>query len=106
MTKSQGHQFTSVTDGREGLKLIKEQKFDAVLLDLAMPEFSGTDVIESLVADGLIKKQPIVLFTASSMTDDEIGELIKKGAHSCIRKPANITDLLNKLQKISSEVSG
>jgi len=105
VAKAEGHDFRWVDNGREGLKLIREEKFDAVLLDLAMPEFSGTDVIDTLVKEGLIKKQPIIIFTASSKTDEEIQQLVAKGAHSCIRKPANIQDLLKKLREISSEKS-
>jgi len=103
VAKADGHDFRWVINGREGLKLIREEKYDAVLLDLAMPDFSGTEVIDSLIKEGIIKKQPIILFTASSKTDEEIQELINKGAHSCIRKPANIQNLLKRLREISSE---
>jgi len=103
VAKADGHDFRWVDNGRDGLKCIREEKFDAVLLDLAMPEFSGDQVIDSLVKESIIKKQPIILFTASSKTDEEIQGLIDKGAHSCIRKPVNIHDLLKKLRKIGSE---
>ena len=94
-----GHDFIYVKNGSEGLKLIHEKKFDVVLLDLAMPEFSGFDVINSLLKDGLLTKQKVILFTASSVLDSEIEELIKKGIHSCIRKPVDIDLLLEKLEQ-------
>jgi two-component system, OmpR family, response regulator len=94
-----GHDFIYVKNGTEGLKLIHEKKFDVVLLDLAMPEFSGFDVINSLLKDGLLTKQKVILFTASSVLDSEIAELIKKGIHSCIRKPVDIDLLLEKLEQ-------
>jgi len=52
-----GHEFIFVKNGTEGLKFIREKKFDIVLLDLAMPEFSGFDVINSLLKEGLLTKQ-------------------------------------------------
>ena len=55
-----------INNGREGLERIRNDKFDLVLLDLAMPDFSGWDVIKSLHKDGLIKSKNIVIFTASS----------------------------------------
>ena len=97
---SSGHEFSFVNNGKDGLKRIQENSFDLVLLDLSMPEFTGMDVVESLYNDGIINKQKIVLFTASSMTDSEIEELMKKGVHSCIRKPVDIPDLLEKLTAI------
>jgi len=95
-----GHEFIYVKNGTEGLKFIREKKFDIVLLDLAMPEFSGFDVINSLLKEGLLTKQKIILFTASSVLDSEIEELINKGVHSCIRKPVDLDFLLEKLEQL------
>ena len=55
-----------INNGREGLERIRNDKFDLVLLDLAIPDFSGWDVIKSLHQDGFIKSKNIVIFTASS----------------------------------------
>ena len=95
-----GHEFIYVKSGTEGLSLIRKKKFDIVLLDLAMPEFSGFDVINSLLKEGLLSKQKIILFTASSVLDSEIEELIKKGIHSCIRKPVDVDFLLERLEQL------
>ena len=48
------------------LERIKKEKFDLVMLDLAMPEFTGYDVIKPLQQDGVIESNNIVVFTASS----------------------------------------
>ncbi len=53
---SEGHEYIGVLTGREGLKKIKDEKFDMVILDLAMPDFSGVDVIDALIKDGLMGK--------------------------------------------------
>lgn len=96
-----GHDCSVSNDGRNGLNMIMNTKFDAVLLDLAMPEFSGKDVVDNLAEKNKIKDQPIILFTASSITNEEITELINKGAHSCLRKPIDpdvLIDYLNELK--------
>jgi len=100
---SSGHEFSYVNNGKEGLKLIQENSYDLVLLDLSMPEFTGLDVVDSLNNDGIINKQKIVVFTASSMNESEIEELLKKGAYSCIRKPIDIDVLLEKIDVIGKE---
>jgi len=97
---SVGYEFSCVNNGKDGLKNIREQKYDVVLLDLSMPGFSGLDVVNELVNDGNISKQKIVLFTASSVSDREIDELIKKGVNSCIRKPVDIDILLDKISQL------
>ena len=96
-----GHNFTKVGNGKDGVKLIEEQNFDAILLDLAMPEFSGMDVIESLKKSNKLKDQKIVIFTASSATDIEINELLQnEGVSTCIRKPVDIKILIKKIEEI------
>ena len=96
-----GHEYSSVTDGREGVKLIQQNKYDLLLLDIAMPEFSGLDVIDALRKEKLMEKQKIVIVTASSVTEHEIEELLKNGVEKCIRKPLDIDHLVEELEKIS-----
>ena len=95
---SKGYDFKYVNNGKEGLKIIREQKFDVVLLDVAMPEFSGADVVNELYKDGTIKKQNIILFTASSITDSEIREIMNKGVRGCLRKPVNLNELSRSIE--------
>ena len=67
----------TVSDDRiSGLQQIYKQNFDAVLLDLAMPEFSGWDVIEALEKKGKIKEERIFVFTASAVSSSDIEELL------------------------------
>jgi len=100
---SEGHEYTGINNGREGLQAIKDEKFDIVLLDLSMPDFSGIDVIDALVKDGLMNKQKIVIFTASSATEKEYAPLLEKGAHSVLKKPVDVDVLLETISKIESE---
>lgn len=97
-----GHEFSSANNGKDGLKMIQENQYDLVLLDLSMPEFSGIDVIERLIADNIIKNQKIVIFTASSSTDNDFDELIRKGVHSYLAKPIDIDVLMAKITEIES----
>jgi len=97
----EGHDFTQAMNGKEGIKLIEEQNFDAILLDLAMPKFSGLDVIESLKKSNKLKDQKIIIFTASSATDKEINELLQnEGVSTCIRKPVRIESLMKKVEEV------
>jgi DNA-binding response OmpR family regulator len=54
-----------VNSGQEGLERIRNENFDLILLDLAMPKFSGKEVIQSFTRDELLQMN-IVIFTASS----------------------------------------
>jgi CheY-like chemotaxis protein len=76
----------TITGGKSGLSAIRNNHYDLILLDVAMPEFTGLDVIRSLKADGLLEKMNVVVFTASS--DPKMYEEIRNsGVKEILRKP-------------------
>jgi len=90
-----GYDCVSSNDGRNGVNLMKKEKYDTVFLDMSMPDFGGKDVIDALEKENLLKDQRIIIFTASSISNEEIDELIKKdGVDSCLRKPVQLTELI------------
>ncbi len=101
---SDGHEYVGIDNGKEGLQAIKDKKFDLVLLDLAMPDFSGVDVIVALVKEGIMDKQKIIVFSASTATQKEFAPLLEKGVHSIIKKPIDIDLLIETIKKMPSDV--
>ena len=101
---SYGFEYSYVNNWKDGLKIIQEQNFDLVLLDLALPELSGVDIIDTLEKENLLYKKKIILFTASSMTDKEMHYLLNRGVHSYIRKPIDIDQLIERLNQIGAEL--
>jgi len=99
---SEGHEYTGINNGREGLEAIKDKKFDLVLLDLSMPDFSGVDVIDALVKEGIIDKQKVAILTATSPTKEEIDQFLEKGAHCVLKKPLDPDDLSKFVHKLES----
>jgi len=91
------HICTIANDGKEGLELIKENNSDVVLLDLAMPEFDGYAVIKDLEDNNLLKDRKIIVFTASTITQEELDNLVVRGVKSYILKPIDIDTLLSKI---------
>ena len=96
---SKGYSVQIANGGKEGLEQIKKKESDLILLDLAMPNFSGHDLIKELLKDGPIEDYNIYLFTASSISDREIDDLIKLGVIGCLRKPVRLNDILTMLEK-------
>ncbi len=91
------HKCTVANDGKEGLSIIKENRHDVVLLDLAMPEFDGYSVIKDLEENNLIKDQKIIVFTASTITQEELDGLVNRGVKSYMLKPIDIDVLLSRI---------
>ena len=86
-------------NGREGLDKIKNEKYDVILLDLTMPEFSGWDIFNDLLREDLLKKNNIILFTASHISEENIQKMIEEGAKDIIRKPISIDKIIETIEK-------
>lgn len=84
--ETSGFETLNVTSGKAVLKELKEQAFDLVLLDLVLPEMSGTEVLRELrhnkEYDPNIK---IVVFSNLSSNEDR-EEVLKLGANGFISK--------------------
>ncbi len=101
---AEGHEYTGIDNGKEGLQAIKDKKFDVVLLDLSMPDFCGEDVLDALVKEGIMDKQKIIVFTGSTSSEKEFGPLFEKGVHLIITKPVDIDLLIETIKKMPSDV--
>ena len=94
---------TVTNDGREALQIIREREdFDLILLDIAMPDFTGLDVVDELKKNNLLVLRNLVFFTASNINEEE---LLTRGAKGIIRKPISIEELESSINKFVSWLS-
>ena len=88
-----GHRFTLVSDGREALDRLDDGEFDIAILDMQMPEYSGTEVVQVFrMAHPDRFRMPFILLTASATTH-AINECKSVGA-SYLSKPFEPSGLL------------
>ncbi len=100
--KSKGHMVISAYDGKTGLELMQKEKFDVILLDLAMPKFSGYDVLDELKQKDQIKDNKIIANTAASLTSEDESTLLEMGVFAINKKTnaiSQIYDLVMSSQK-------
>ena len=87
-----------INDGPQGLERIRNDKFDLILLDIAMPDFSGWDILESLKNYGIVESKNIVIFTASS--DHKLFDEMKNaGIKEIFKKLFSIEQLTELIEK-------
>lgn len=93
--EAKGFENIVTNDPREGLQRIKEEKYDVVLLDISMPEFSGIDIIQTLEREQILRNQKIIIFSALALANLQVTELLKKeGIHGCLKKPVHLKELV------------
>jgi DNA-binding response OmpR family regulator len=98
--KRKGHDCKTTNDGKEGLSLCLSSTFDAIILDLAMPEFTGKDFLDSLIEKGKIAKQKIIVLTAMPLGSVKIDDH-RHGVCEVLRKPCNLSVLLKTLESLN-----
>ena len=92
-----GHRCTWSRNGRSGLELATIQKFDAVVLDLMLPDLPGLDLLDSLRRNGI--QTPVLILTALGSLDERVTGL-EAGADDYLVKPFEFPELLARLNAI------
>src|SRR2546430_13980794 len=95
VVRKQGVEVVSASDGAEAIALAQEEPFDALLLDLMMPNQSGWAVMEQLTVENSPLLAKTVVITAAS--DREIGDL--PGQARVLRKPFDLRELVRTLRE-------
>lgn len=88
--------LTFKTDGEEGLKEVKNNKFDIILSDIMMPKMDGKEFCINFRK--FDRETPLIALTAFDRKN-EIDELIKIGFNSIILKPYKKEELVDGLSK-------
>jgi len=94
---SEGFAVEEASNGPSGIRLAKEHQPDVILLDLAMPEMSGVDVLRELKSDTATEEVPVIVvsaYTAQMPIDDE------RLADGVIQKPFDVADLLDQVERV------
>lgn len=81
---------------KAGLKFVKEEKFDLILLDIMMPEMNGWEVCREIRQYSDI---PIIMVTAREQKEDIVKGL-KLGADDYITKPFNEEELVARMDAL------
>jgi CheY-like chemotaxis protein len=62
-----GYQLLEADGGKEGLRLAREAKPTVIILDLAMPDLSGFEVLDLLKSDPETRQIPVVIHTSQKL---------------------------------------
>ena len=97
--KKAGYRVTAVTNGRELLEKVTEERPDVVLLDWMMPEMDGAEACARLRADPATADLPIIFMTAKSQ-GFEVERGLALGARGYIIKPFDALTLGDQLRQL------
>lgn len=95
-----GFEVKGAAGGIEGLKMIRQDPPDLVLLDLMMPDMDGWEVYQQMKADEKTKHIPVIVVTAKAQSIDKVLGLHIAKVDDYITKPFSPQDLMNSVDKV------
>jgi signal transduction histidine kinase len=82
-----GHRLTSATDGEQALRLLLDEDFAVILLDVQMPGIDGFELADMIRARERTKATPIIFLTAGSSHEQQIARGYEAGGVDYLLKP-------------------
>jgi two-component system phosphate regulon response regulator PhoB len=88
-----GYQVETAATGRQALDCLRRQRPDLVILDLMLPDVSGTELCRRLRADAELAALPVIMLTAKA---DEVDRVVgfELGADDYVTKPFSPRELV------------
>lgn len=92
-------EYRTATTGYEAGIITEQFRPDVLLLDFKLPDINGTGVCRTVRANPALAHMKIIV--VSGVADpDEIKELMSCGANEFIRKPFDITEVIDRIAKL------
>ncbi|BCH26010.1 DNA-binding response regulator [Mesorhizobium sp. L-8-10] len=98
-----GYVVDRAFDGEEGHFLGDTEPYDAVVLDIGLPQMDGISVVERWRRDG--RKMPVLMLTARDRWSDKVAG-IDAGADDYVTKPFHIEEVLARVRALIRRAAG
>lgn len=98
--QEEGYEIDCTVAGDEGLFMAKQSIYDAIILDIMLPEMNGFEIVKEVRAAAI--KTPILLLTAKDSVEDRVKGL-DVGADDYLIKPFAVPELLARIRVLLRE---
>ncbi|MDQ2735126.1 MAG: twitching motility response regulator PilH [Pseudomonadota bacterium] len=97
MLEKHGHTVLKAQNGGDGVALARQEKPDAVLMDIVMPGLNGFQATRQLTKDAETSHIPVIIITTKDQETDKVWGM-RQGARDYIVKPVDPTELMAKIR--------
>ncbi len=95
--RAEGYEIVKAHSGAEALDVLRTQDVDCILLDLVMPEMTGTDTCMRIKVDQELRRIPLIMLTAT-IENSAMIDAINAGADDFVSKSAEFDILKARLR--------
>lgn len=99
--RNSGHEVVVANHGGEALEQLDHSAVDLALVDIAMPQMDGLELLRHLRSDERYQQLPVIMLTASGQDDDRQTAL-SIGADGFLSKPTSSRELIETISKFIS----
>ena len=101
--KDSGFSIEVATDGKEGLKKIREKKFDLLVLDIVLPKIDGWEILEKIKNENLKFKNLKIIVLSNLGQKEEVEKGLRLGAEKYLIKahyaPSEVVEEIKNILK-------
>ena len=102
MLEKHGHEVLKAENGADGVALARQEKPDAVLMDIVMPGLNGFQATRQLTKDPETGNIPVIVVTTKDQETDMVWAQ-RQGAKGYLTKPVDEEQLILKVKKVLEE---
>jgi twitching motility two-component system response regulator PilH len=97
--KARGYTVLQTENAEDGLQCVREHRPDGLVLDIKLPGMSGWDMLQHIAADPTLPDIPVIILTASPLTD-HVGEPTYTNIADRLIKPIGVADLILVVRRV------
>lgn len=102
LLEKEGHAVLLAENGMQGMKMIKFEHPDLILLDLVLPDLSGREVCRWAKLNAETQSIPIIMLTARTEVKERVAGL-EEGANDYVTKPCDDSELKARIDAVLRE---
>jgi len=99
MLEKHGHEVLKAENGADGVALARQEKPDAVLMDIVMPGLNGFQATRQLTKDAETRHIPVIIITTKDQETDKVWGT-RQGAKDYLTKPVEEDMLIKTLNNV------
>ena len=101
MLEKHGHVVLKAENGADGVALARQEKPDAVLMDIVMPGLNGFQATRQLTKDSTTQNIPVIMVTTKDQETDKVWGT-RQGAKGYLTKPVEEEALVIEVNRVLS----
>lgn len=101
LLKKEGYGIDATTDGEEALRLLKQNTYDLLILDLGLPSLRGEELLSLMVKDQFLKEHALkIMVITSNIAEETMEQAFEMNADEYLVKPFSPVEFVARVKRL------